>query len=408
MPLRARIFIVAALALLAASCSRNTTNPTLVTVAPPEKQQFETGEPASNQLAVVSAGGGIVVMNADGSNPIAVSASKDGQAMQPVWSPDGRRLTWTELGIGLLEPNSLVTANNDGTNVIRTSTDFPSFYTAWDPTSSRVAFLGQDDLGVSIGIAEVGVGATRATTVGPARPAYFAWDPTGEQVAVRINNSLAVVDIAGSATVVTDALGSFQTPTWTRDGQRLLHSERTDSGANRLVFTDLSGTIVDELVSYTGLAWFVIDPTGERLALQVADANTLDATVVVIDLETGEITTAAPQGATAFFWSPDGKRLLLLGGVSVDEQQLLLWEVWQDGAIVARTEPFAMSRLLLGSYIPFFDQYAHSHSFWSPDSNSFTWSAEEDGSPTGVFVHDVATGETTRVADGLAAIWSPT
>ena len=408
MPLRARVVIVAALAFVASSCSRNTTEPTRVILAPAENQPFEVGEPASNQIAVVSAGGGIVVMNADGTNAITISEEANGQALEPSWSPDGRRLAWTELTLGVLATSSLITANTDGTNVVRTRTDFPSFYTAWDPTSTRVAFLGEDNLGLSIGIAEVGNGAGRATMLRQASPLYFSWGPQGESVAARIDNSLAILGIGGEAEVISDALGTFQAPTWTRDGQTLLHSETTDSGSDLLVLTDVSGKVVTEIVAYSGLAWFVIDPTGQRLALQVADPDTLEASVEVIDLATGESMTAAPRGAAAFFWSPSGERLLMLGAVTVEGEELLIWEVWQDGDIVARTDPFNMSRLLLGSYIPVFDLYAQTHSFWSPDSNSFTWSAEEEGAPTGVFVHDIGTGTTTRIADGLAAIWSPT
>ena len=68
----------------------------------------------------------------------------------------------------------------------------------------------------------------------------------------------------------------------------------------------------------------------------------------------------------AFFWSPDGQKLAF---AAVDRQaQALTWFV-SDAAGKSRKE--------VGTFLPsqeqirhfaFFDQYAQSHSLWSPDS----------------------------------------
>src|SRR6185369_16141990 len=63
--------------------------------------------------------------------------------------------------------------------------------------------------------------------------------------------------------------------------------------------------------------------------------------------------------------------------------------------------------LFAAQVLPYFDQYALSHRFWSADSRSIALPlAAEDGTVS--IVRIPADGSaTTRVADGVAASWSP-
>lgn len=92
--------------------------------------------------------------------------------------------------------------------------------------------------------------------------------------------------------------------------------------------------------------------------------------------------------AVAFFWSPDGRRLLFLttprssggggGGGSMGgapRNALYSWAVYD--ALTGRVARFARHRLpTVGPLLlSFFDQHARSTTFWSPDSASFVYAA---------------------------------
>ncbi len=57
--------------------------------------------------------------------------------------------------------------------------------------------------------------------------------------------------------------------------------------------------------------------------------------------------------------------------------------------------------------VPYFDQYAQSIRFWSPDGRYLVYSDQETSRQAGIWVAD-AVGEEPprRLADGTLAIWS--
>ncbi len=57
--------------------------------------------------------------------------------------------------------------------------------------------------------------------------------------------------------------------------------------------------------------------------------------------------------------------------------------------------------------LPYFDQYARSLTFWSPDSQHFVYTQSEENGAGSVWVADVAAGaKPRRVGDGTIAVWS--
>ena len=118
----------------------------------------------------------------------------------------------------------------------------------------------------------------------------------------------------------------------------------------------------------------------------------------------------------AFFWSPDGRKLayLTLNGAP----GVLRWNVLD----VANG-----SRWPLVDFIPsddqltvvqFFDQYAHSHSVWSPDSTSLVFAGRTPGQAASAssrlqpadhifVVTTIPLPSAYVVADGYLGFWSP-
>jgi TolB protein len=66
---------------------------------------------------------------------------------------------------------------------------------------------------------------------------------------------------------------------------------------------------------------------------------------------------------------------------------------------------FSPSEPFLNQFLTFFDQYAKSHSIWSPDSSSLVLSSEVHGQPA-LQVVDVARNQQRIIASGYMAAWS--
>ena len=117
----------------------------------------------------------------------------------------------------------------------------------------------------------------------------------------------------------------------------------------------------------------------------------------------------------AFYWSPNGKTI---AWVALDrEEQAFAWKVApSSGASVRRLARFQPSTEML-DMLSFFDQYAYSHSPWSPDSAHLvvaggllpTFSRRNGETPTGdrIFVLDaVGAAAPLEIAAGTLAFWS--
>jgi TolB protein len=77
-----------------------------------------------------------------------------------------------------------------------------------------------------------------------------------------------------------------------------------------------------------------------------------------------------------------------------------------SGAIRAK-RGIQLADLFAAQQLPYFDQYALSHRIWSPDSRSIALPIDAADGTSGIEVIPADGSDTTRVADGVAAAWSP-
>jgi Tol biopolymer transport system component len=362
------------------------------------------------RLAILNAAGDLVTMDPDGSDELVLDEVEAGrsQVRQPTWSPDGRRVAWVHVEIteaGALSA-AVATSTGDGTRPTEARTAVVPFYLSWDPTSSRIAYLGspsEDE--IELGILEI-AGRSAGTPLENGQPFYLSWGPNGDQLLVHVGEDrLERLGLDGSLATVAERPGSFSAPVWTPDGRTFVYAS-IDTGDQRLVVRGARAGSERTLVPYEGLIAFVVSPDGERIAFQVLEPErTLPLSV--IDIGTGETVEITDHASASFFWSPDGERLLFLDPDPDTEQLWYRWGVW-DGTSSFLTPRFVPSPRMAGEYLQFFEQYAQSMSLWSPDSRAFAYPGTNEDGEEGIWIQSARPDRAAvLVADGDVVAWSP-
>jgi Tol biopolymer transport system component len=366
----------------------------------------------TGRLAVLDADGHLVTMNPDGSDEIMLDEVEPGtsQVRQPTWSPDGRSVAWVHVEVseaGALSA-SIATAGDDGTRPSTSRTAVVPFYLSWDPTSSRIAYLGApSDTFIELGVLEA-AGRNSGTSLDAGQPVFFSWGPEGDQLLVHIGaERLDRLALDGSTSAVGDRPGTFSVPVWTADGKTLVYSS-VDEGGQRLVARNVNADRGRPLVPYEGLIAFVVSPDGERVAFQVIQPGRI-LPLSVIDVDGGETVEIVDAPMASFFWSPDGERLLYLDPDPLPDDTGLWfrWGVW-DGTSSFVTPRFALSQLISVEYLQFFEQYAQSMRLWSPDSRAFAYPGTSEDGQEGIWIQSARPDRApVLVAEGDFVAWSP-
>jgi TolB protein len=364
---------------------------------------------AVGHLAVLDADGTLTAFAADGSGePIVLDASDPDETYvrQPTWSPDGR-IAWVRIGDDGTTA-TLRTTEADGSDGTETPIAAAPFYLSWDPTSSRIVYLGGSaDADIELGLIDVEAGAG-AVPLDDGSPFYLSWNPSGKQLLVHVGTDrLDRLSLDGTAISVGDAPGMFSAPVWTTDGRTFVYAVQGSNG-QRLVARDRDAHRGETLTRFDGTIAFVVSPDGRRVAFQVIDGSSIVVPLSVIDRRTGSIERLTGTYAPAFFWSPSGARLLALQPELEDERIWFRWAVWGEGEDTFTTERFSPSLEFSRDYLQFFEQYAQSMRLWSPDEEAFVYAGQSESGASGVWIQPATEGATpVLVADGVFATWSP-
>lgn len=363
-----------------------------------------TTDVSGDRLIVLRDDGNLASMAPDGGAivPLTSEAGPDVRVSQPVASPDGRYLAWVEIRA---DRPSVVTATRVGQVRDEIPLRIAPFFLQWDPTSTRIAYLGSIGIGIGFGVIRAAMVHPYDVPVGGGSPLYLSWAPDGKELFVHVGaDTLGSTDMVHELRKLVDAPGTFQAPSWLPDGRTLF--DRVKGHDQQLVVAD--GDRRRVLATFRGGVLFETSPDGTRVAYRIDRGNGSQDGVYVQGIDGGKPIAVTHDETTAFFWSPTSDALLLMTPErgSTSAQPLHRWRVW-DGRMRFVSAPFLPSPTFFEQYVPFFDQYAQALTPWSPDGKAFAYAGTSDAG-TGIWVQPVANGTPPQlVSDGGFVMWSP-
>ena len=415
--MRTWTILLGALALVAASCTADSDERT----GAPSSSAVSTttvadgpapSPPDVGRLVMIDGEGRVVASDPDGSDPVVLADAAEAP-FQPIWSPDASRVGYATRS----DRPELVVTGADGDSVRRAALQSPAFYLAWSPDGEQVSALRNGSEAVALDVVDLGASDLEAIELDQGAPYWFSWDPDGDRLAAHVGTDrLDVVGADGEISPLGVGPGAFRVPQWTAAG---LVAVGAESGQQALIRIATDGE-VEVLAAVGGVVGFSVNPAGTKVAIQSFepdDGGTGEAieaslpaqeplpsnNLLVLDLETGDVTVVSLQEALAFFWSPVDDRLLVLddsGG-----ENTVRWRVW-DGERLDDGPTFQLGASFARDLLPFFDQYQRSMSLWAPDGSAYAFPGRIDGEE-GIWIADVTSERATRVADGSWVAWSP-
>lgn len=394
--------------LIAAACTQSsvsdqTSTPASVSAAGSPLPSADPATSAGDRLIVLRDDGNLVTIDRDGEHLLALTtaAGPNLAVQQPVASPNGRSLAWVEIRSSQA---SVVTASRLGTNRIELPLDIAPFFLEWDPTSSRIVYLGGLGSTIGIGVIDGAVVKPESTPLGGGSPLYLAWSPDGSQLIVHVGaDVLGLTDLVHALEPAGDIPGTFQAPAWLPDN-RVIYAARHGRSQQLVAVGDRDRSVLE---TFRGGILFVASPDGRRVAYRLDNPDGSRSGVFVRDVDGGPATLVTTDETTAFFWSPDSENLLLMSvALGADVAETHRWHVW-NGHERFVSEPFLPSPTFLSQYVPFFDQYAQALTPWAPDGSAFAFAGSVHGR-SGIWVQPVDEGAAPSfVSGGSFVAWSP-
>ena len=417
---------------------------TLVAALPPplpvtaEPTLPAAAEPTINRIVIVNAEGQVETLSPTGQDRRVLTSEGRSVFFQfPAWSPDGRRLAviGTRLnGGGIYVLPDVVGADNMPENQVYFSADETPIYLYWSPDNTKLAFLAnqpRDQMGLKV-IDSDGGSASRLLATGA--PFYWDWSDDSRQLLVHSgedqSGALDLIGVQGETQAGNLATpGAFQAPGIATGGRYWAFAEESEGlSALTVVDTQTGERRSFEPSDSMALSW---NPMGEQLAFTngTAEGHPFWGPLRVLDVAAGQTRLLTRQMVLAFFWSPDGRSIayITLNGTIEDDginafaktharanwtrrtQQtqgfLTLSVVDVASGQGLRVLDFEPTVVFLTQFLPFFDQYALSHSLWSPDSSALVLPVREAAENV-ILVVPTAGGRPFRLAAGDIAFWS--
>jgi Tol biopolymer transport system component len=439
--------VVGLLGIAALACSSQTSTPPIELSKQPNPN--DGGEIRQvNRIACVSPNGDLFTVDPDGGNLSQLTgemqAGSDPQAgvqaqlsrmdeyyTWPTWSADGTKLAASRVIVREEEPQitlQVIDARSGGGQTIYENglaglvADGAPHYIYWAPSGDQLSFLASTPEGLALFVWDGTVGEP-ASQIHRGAPLYYQWAKDAQAMALHVGPDIIWAKPLEqvSSRQAFQSRGNFRVPAISPDGASLAYVDSSDGGMGVYVAPtdDLSQTkkIVDVGRS-SAIMW---SPDGTQIAVsdQSDPSAPLFDRLMLVPADGGPVTElvaeAQSDGIFGFFWAPTGDKIAWVS-VNAAEQELEWVVAPKDGSDSKSLFSFKPSAEVF-IMLSFFDQYAYSHSPWSPDGQFLVVAGSKGEAarrsngrtPTGdrIYILDVeATVGPRDLGAGVLAVWS--
>ncbi len=245
-------------------------------------------------------------------------------------------------------------------------------YALWNPQGTFLYYVMPAGRTLAARVWRAGDAESRTLTGGT--PIFAAWMPAGDRLTIHHGSELAIFDAAsGERQLLSANVGGFRVPAISQSGRWIAYAEV--SGETAVVHAyDTLAAETRRVGEFGGGVVLAFRPGTETLTVAGAlpGGSPLATGIHYADLGSpgAGVETLVRGPVVAFWWAPAGDRVAVLapGGLSDGRAQVRFHHA--DGTPGGAMESLNLSndmRTLVG----FFDQFALSHSLWSPDGRHF-------------------------------------
>ena len=396
----------------------------------------------TNRIAFIDNSGELRLINPDGTNGQRLTGDAQAgllaQALErgdsyswPTWAPDGTKLAVSRvsvtggpprLSVQVLDLPSGRILSAFENEVPALMADGAAHYIYWSPNGRYLTLLAPTREGLALLVRDYqGNGEAAVLAVGA--PLYYHWSPDSSVIAVHRGDRLMLSEPSphgAQAYIQVEAVG-FRAPGLSPDGSQLAYAATEGEVHGVFVravglppFSEMqSPRLLAETRSLAAFAWA---PDGSALAVseQASPGSPLFDRLSLISADGSSSTLLLEEPHLAFFWSPAGDRIAWIG-VDASTREMELSVSSAAGGEPRRLFRFSPTGEFF-THLSFFDQYAYSHSLWSPDGSALVMAGNEGQEsgrrngrgPSGgqIYVVDADTGAALRIASGKTAVWS--
>lgn len=405
----------------------------------------ETLSIENSRIAFITSEGQVATINADGSD-IRVLSKSSSRYQFPAWSPNSSVVAaiGSEGSKGVID---LFDDNGKQNRVLESSQERP-FYMYWSPDAKTISYLANDpEAGLAMSFVDIESKESRARAFGS--PFYWQWTTDSSKLFIHqglLQGQLGFIDADGNEQLAEniDGLGLFRSPGISPSGDYIAYASGGSRGTevvlkNSPISENSTTPEVSRSLSYDGFTAMSWSPSEDLLAFILPTQSNMTGfgTLAMMDAETGLLEDLTEESVIAFFWSPDGKYIMYLTPQRAagsdfayeryqldlfrsarNNQQILENYLAQNDELelavnivdVSTLETSYLSSiqptpLFINQFIPFFEQYALSHTVWSADSQAIALPIRAEDGTSNIAVIHVSSGNLEVIAEGTAPFW---